>query len=160
MLGGTVDLNGTNGRGLSIGDRTDPAAQANHTNNGTTNVAGDGSIGIRAGDGWNSGSGASIQSDVRNAETINVSGENAFGIRVGDEANTNGNHNSFGTGPTPGSPTGGSRSREPTASSASPTSARSPATSSSREETIFSSTEPRGASWARSSSAPATTPPA
>lgn len=95
LLDGTVDLNGTNGRGLSIGDRTDPAAQANHTNNGTTNVAGDGSIGIQAGDGWNSGSGASIQSDVRNAGTINVSGANATGIRVGDDANTSGNNNSF-----------------------------------------------------------------
>ena len=95
LLDGTVDLNGTNGRGLSIGDRTDPAAQANHTNNGTTNVAGDGSIGIQAGDGWNSGSGASIQSDVRNAGTINVSGANALSIRVGDDANTSGNNNSF-----------------------------------------------------------------
>lgn len=97
LLDGTVDLNGTNGRGLSIGDRTDPAAQANHTNAGTTNVAGDGSIGIEAGDGWYSGSGASIQSDVRNAGTIDVSGADAFGIRVGDDANTNGNHNSFVT---------------------------------------------------------------
>lgn len=97
LLDGTVDLNGTNGRGLSIGDRTDPAAQANHTNNGTTNVAGEGSIGIEAGDGWFSGSGASIQSDVRNAGTIDVSGANAYGIRVGDDANTSGNHNSFVT---------------------------------------------------------------
>ena len=95
LLGGTVDLLGTNGRGLVAGDRSGPEAQANHTNNGTMNVAGDDSIGMELGDGWSAGSLAGSRADVLNDGTMNVSGSNAIGIRVGDDANALGNNNSM-----------------------------------------------------------------
>ncbi|GEM_PF-3550744 len=96
LLDGTVDLLGTNGRGLVAGDRSGPGAQANHTNNGTMNIAGDDSIGLELGDGWISGSGAATVGDVRNGGTMNVAGANAIGILLGDDTNNpDGDQNSF-----------------------------------------------------------------
>ncbi|MGB0620244.1 MAG: autotransporter domain-containing protein [Myxococcota bacterium] len=92
---GDTNLNGVEGIGLLVGNKSDPDAEANHTNLGTIEVSGDGSIGMWLGDNWISGTGSAIVNDVVNRETINVSGANAFGIRVGDDANAAGNNNSF-----------------------------------------------------------------
>lgn len=86
VLGGTNILAGANSRGLSVGNRTDPMAQANHTLQGTLEIDGDGAIGAVFGDGWFSDNGTSLVPDLRNQGTLNVRGVGAIGIRAGDDA--------------------------------------------------------------------------
>lgn len=83
---GDTNLNGVDGVGLRAGDKTNPSAQANHTNTGTINVAGDRSIGLEFGDGWQNGTGVSTAGDISNRGTINVSGNDATGLFAGDDS--------------------------------------------------------------------------
>ncbi|MCR9094958.1 MAG: autotransporter outer membrane beta-barrel domain-containing protein [bacterium] len=91
---GNTQLNGIDGRGLLAGDKSDPDAEANHTNVGDLEVTGDGSIGMELGDGWitvtrdgTTNEITNIANDVVNRGSIDVSGANAFGVCVGDDAN-------------------------------------------------------------------------
>ena len=100
-VSGTISLNGADTIGLSVGDQTDRDAEADLTNQGTLNVAGDRAFGIKTGDGWILFSGDATNGfvpengKIRNRGTINVTGLDATGIFAGDESNLNGNHNSF-----------------------------------------------------------------
>ncbi len=88
-------------RGLSAGNKTDPFAAANFTNQGTMNVASDDAFGMKVGDGWIDGSDDGMgvlvpeSAGTRNVGTIDITGSGSIGIFAGDEANLTFNHNSF-----------------------------------------------------------------
>ncbi|MFP8872660.1 MAG: autotransporter outer membrane beta-barrel domain-containing protein, partial [Myxococcota bacterium] len=88
---GNIDLIGDMTIGVSIGNKVDPFAQANHTNtnSATINVTGADSFGIRAGDGWvtgtdDAGTFVPTAAGIRNFGTINVDGDRSIGIVAGD----------------------------------------------------------------------------
>ncbi|MCP4904735.1 MAG: autotransporter domain-containing protein [bacterium] len=88
-------------RGLSAGNKTDPFAEANFTNQGTMNVASDDAFGMKVGDGWIDGSDDGMGVFVpelpgtRNLGTIDVTGNGSIGIFAGDDTNLAGDHDSF-----------------------------------------------------------------
>lgn len=107
---GNIEIFGSDGRGISAGNRTDRTKAANITNSGDIIVNGADGYGMKLGDGWLDGTVRDHDNDpltpnrlvptaagIENGGDIFVVGNGSTGLYAGDDANLAGNHNSLVT---------------------------------------------------------------